>query len=202
MPRRHSVFVGPVLLFLVALYWTYSGYTDLSRLPTPGNAIWYGKHPSANAIVEEKVAVHPPGFTSTPVRHHEYAAAVPTPPPFKAPAPAPEIRYETIYALAPPRQLEPIVMTFVTIGAANAKEGSVAIKSALMHSSRPLQFHIICSEDAKAIHESRFSLFTRPAYPVEVFYYTISGQEEARGPSQDWLQLQSSRENFHSRTPH
>lgn len=85
------------------------------------------------------------------------------------------VHYDTVYVDVPPGNPEPIVFVFVTVGAKNAEEGTIAIKSALMRTSRPLQFHIMCTPDARPVHEARFALFSRPQYPVEVFYYEITG---------------------------
>ncbi|CAE6344424.1 unnamed protein product [Rhizoctonia solani] len=50
----------------------------------------------------------------------------------------------------------------------------MTIKSAIMHASRPLSFRLICSDDAIPIIKRKFSLFSRPAYPVDVAYYPMS----------------------------
>ncbi|CUA72472.1 hypothetical protein RSOLAG22IIIB_01142 [Rhizoctonia solani] len=74
--------------------------------------------------------------------------------------------------LAP--RLETIEIVMVMIGAESATEGVTSIKSAIMHSSRPLSFRLICSEDAMPIIEHKFGLFSRPAYSVDVVYYPMS----------------------------
>lgn len=68
----------------------------------------------------------------------------------------------------PPAQLEPIAITLVLMGEGVVHEGSVAIKSAIMYTSRPLHFHLICTEDNIAYMEKKFALFPRPAYAIEV----------------------------------
>ncbi|KIY66731.1 glycosyltransferase family 8 protein [Cylindrobasidium torrendii FP15055 ss-10] len=70
--------------------------------------------------------------------------------------------------------LEPIALTFVLLGPNIAHEGSVAIKSALMYSSRPLHFHLIVTEDNIDYLERKFALFDSPAYDVKVTYYPIT----------------------------
>ncbi|PBK74272.1 hypothetical protein ARMSODRAFT_580918 [Armillaria solidipes] len=55
-------------------------------------------------------------------------------------------------------------------------EGSIAIKSAIMYTSRPLHFHLICTEDNIAYMEKKFALFPRPAYAIEVTYYPITAE--------------------------
>lgn len=174
MPRRQSVFVALVLVFLIGVLWTFSGYSDIAHLPASRDAFWPSRQSDTVNVPDEKAALDSPDFEASPPPR----LPVPRPPP--APQAPPTVHYETVYLQAPPREPEPIVITFVTIGAGSAREGSVAIKSALMHSSRPLHFHIICSEDARAVHESRFALFSRPSYPVEVFFYTVSGEDVRR----------------------
>ncbi len=70
--------------------------------------------------------------------------------------------------VAPPPPPEPIVITLVLMGESFAHEGSVAIKSAIMHTSRPLHFHLICTQDNIPYLEKKFTLFTRPAYDIQV----------------------------------
>lgn len=70
--------------------------------------------------------------------------------------------------------LETIHVVMVMVGADSATEGAMTIKSALMHTSRPISFHIICSDDAIPIISKKIRLFSRPAYPVEVFFRSVS----------------------------
>lgn len=70
--------------------------------------------------------------------------------------------------------VEPVVLTMVLMGAAVAREGLVTIKSALMHASRPLVFHLICSEDAVPVVESRIALIKRPYYSLDVVYHVLT----------------------------
>jgi hypothetical protein len=49
----------------------------------------------------------------------------------------------------------------VMYGESSAKEGLLALKTVLMHVSRPVEFHIICSPDAIPIIQSKISLFSR-----------------------------------------
>ncbi|CAE7226661.1 unnamed protein product [Rhizoctonia solani] len=75
-------------------------------------------------------------------------------------------------SLAP--RLETIEISMVMIGADSATEGAMTIKSAIMHSSRPLSFRLVCSDDAVPIIKHKLSLFNRPAYSVDVAFYPIS----------------------------
>ena len=56
---------------------------------------------------------------------------------------------------------EPVSFTMVMYGEASAKEGLLALKTALMHISRPAEFHIICSPNAVPIIQSKLDLFSR-----------------------------------------
>ncbi|KAG8683773.1 hypothetical protein FRC09_015857, partial [Ceratobasidium sp. 395] len=71
-------------------------------------------------------------------------------------------------------QLEAIQIIMVMIGSESATEGTMTIKSALMHTSRPLAFHLICSEDAVPTIKKKLELFSRPAYPLDVSFYPVS----------------------------
>ena len=57
--------------------------------------------------------------------------------------------------------LEPISFSMVMYGESSAKEGLLALKTVLMHISRPAEFHIICSPDAIPIIQSKLDLFSR-----------------------------------------
>lgn len=70
--------------------------------------------------------------------------------------------------------MAPVVFALVTFGASSATEGLLALKTALMHVSRPADFHIICSPDAVPIIQEKIDLFSRPAYPVNVRYYPLT----------------------------
>ena len=77
--------------------------------------------------------------------------------------------------------LEPIVMTLVLLGDTIGHEGSIAIKSALIQTSRPLHFHLICSPENIRFLQEKFALFDRPMYDVEVTYYQVDvGMVRAR----------------------
>ncbi|KAI9510364.1 hypothetical protein F5148DRAFT_976872 [Russula earlei] len=61
----------------------------------------------------------------------------------------------------------------------SAKEGAILLKSAIMYTSRPLHFHIICDEAAIAYLESRLHLLTHPVHPVVVRFYRLTRQSMA-----------------------
>jgi hypothetical protein len=75
---------------------------------------------------------------------------------------------------APAPRLETIQIVMVMIGADSATEGAMTIKSALMHTSRPLSFHLICSDEVIPIISDKLRLFSRPAYPLDVSFYSVS----------------------------
>lgn len=74
----------------------------------------------------------------------------------------------------PPTPPQPIVLTLVLMGQTVAHEGLVAIKSALMLASRPLDIHLICTEDVPEIVEPKLNLIKRPYYPVNVTFHVIT----------------------------
>lgn len=57
--------------------------------------------------------------------------------------------------------LEPVSFSMVMYGESSAKEGLLALKTVLMHISRPVEFHIICSSDAIPVIQSKVNLFSR-----------------------------------------
>jgi hypothetical protein len=57
--------------------------------------------------------------------------------------------------------LEPVSFAMVMYGESSATEGLLALKTVLMHVSRPAEFHIICSPDAIPILQSKLNLFSR-----------------------------------------
>lgn len=57
--------------------------------------------------------------------------------------------------------LEPVSFAMVMYGESSAKEGLLALKTVLMHISRPAEFHIICSLDAIPILQNKLDLFSR-----------------------------------------
>ncbi|KIY43899.1 hypothetical protein FISHEDRAFT_62126 [Fistulina hepatica ATCC 64428] len=89
-------------------------------------------------------------------------------------------------------RLDTIVLVMSMFGAGSAREGLIAVKSALMHISRPVDFHIICSEDALDVILEKLALVTRyitethpikrvvacprPAYPVHFKLYLYSSK--------------------------
>ena len=60
-----------------------------------------------------------------------------------------------------PEPTEPVSFTMVMYGESSAKEGLLALKTVLMHISRPAEFHIICSPDAIPIIQDKLNLFSR-----------------------------------------
>ena len=61
----------------------------------------------------------------------------------------------------PPQSLEPVSFSMVMYGESSAKEGLLALKTVLMHISRPAEFHIICSPDAIPVIQNKLDLFSR-----------------------------------------
>lgn len=57
--------------------------------------------------------------------------------------------------------LEPVSLSMVMYGESSAKEGLLALKTVLMHISRPAEFHIICSPEAIPLIQSKLDLFSR-----------------------------------------
>ncbi|KAI0253916.1 hypothetical protein BJV78DRAFT_1274386 [Lactifluus subvellereus] len=72
--------------------------------------------------------------------------------------------------------VEPVVFALVMYSVSSAKEGAILLKSAIMYTTRPLHFHILCDEAAQVYLESRFRLLTRPTHHITVRFYRLSFQ--------------------------
>ena len=57
--------------------------------------------------------------------------------------------------------LEPVSFAMVMFGESSAREGLLALKTVLMHISRPAEFHVVCSPDAIPIIQGKLDLFSR-----------------------------------------
>jgi hypothetical protein len=72
--------------------------------------------------------------------------------------------------------LQPVAFALIMFSEASAKEGAILLKSAIMYTSRPLHFHIICDEGAIAYLEPRFRLLRHPVHPITVRFYRLNRQ--------------------------
>ncbi|KAH9023197.1 hypothetical protein EDB84DRAFT_477760 [Lactarius hengduanensis] len=72
--------------------------------------------------------------------------------------------------------VQPVVFALVMFSESSAKEGAVLLKSAIMYTSRPLQFHIVCDEAARTYLDSRFRLLIHPLHSISVRFYQLSFQ--------------------------
>lgn len=86
-------------------------------------------------------------------------------------------------------QGEPLVFSLIVVGNETAYETEVLLKvsythgrarqgcscqSALMHTSSPIDFHLIADEKSQEFLTNVFELIERPAYDIRVFFYPIS----------------------------
>lgn len=67
----------------------------------------------------------------------------------------------------------PVTFSLIMFSEDSAAEGAVLIKSIMMHSSVPLEFHFICDEVARQYLEKRLNLVHRPLHDVLVRFYQI-----------------------------
>lgn len=51
------------------------------------------------------------------------------------------------------------------------------MQTAIMYTSRPLEFHIICDDSAQAYLEKRLALLTHPLHSVLVRFYRLSREQ-------------------------
>jgi len=72
--------------------------------------------------------------------------------------------------------VQPVVFALIMYSESSAKEGAVLLKSAIMYTSKPLDFHIICDKAARTYLERRLRLLTHPVHNVSVRFYQLSFQ--------------------------
>ncbi|KAI0062200.1 hypothetical protein BV25DRAFT_1804413 [Artomyces pyxidatus] len=75
-----------------------------------------------------------------------------------------------------PQTIEPVVFSLVMFHEDSAKEGAILLKTAIMYSSRPIHFHIVCDETAQQYLEGRLTLLNHPLHNVVVKFYRMSKQ--------------------------
>ncbi|KAI0260606.1 hypothetical protein BC834DRAFT_973328 [Gloeopeniophorella convolvens] len=75
-----------------------------------------------------------------------------------------------------------VVFALVMDSEASAKEGAILIKSAIMYSTRPLQFHILCVEVAQLYLESRLRFLTHPLHNIVARFYPLSSPPANESP--------------------
>ncbi|KAF5365747.1 hypothetical protein D9758_003138 [Tetrapyrgos nigripes] len=81
---------------------------------------------------------------------------------------SPVVHTETVIA---DRPIEPVVFVLIMWSLSSAIEGSLLMKSVLMYTSSPVEFHIICDPTARVHIEGRLALLTNPRHQVNVFFY-------------------------------
>ncbi|CCM05333.1 uncharacterized protein FIBRA_07547 [Fibroporia radiculosa] len=68
----------------------------------------------------------------------------------------------------------PVVFSLIMFSEDSAAEGAVLMKSIIMYSSVPIEFHVICDDVAQTFLEKRLRLVTRPARNILVRFYRLS----------------------------
>ncbi|KIK63822.1 glycosyltransferase family 8 protein [Collybiopsis luxurians FD-317 M1] len=71
---------------------------------------------------------------------------------------------------------DPVIFSLIMWSKDSAVEGALLIKTILMYTSSPTEFHIICDQEARDFLQGRFSLLTSPLHPVKVRFYQPSLQ--------------------------
>ncbi|KAF5391878.1 hypothetical protein D9757_001635 [Collybiopsis confluens] len=66
---------------------------------------------------------------------------------------------------------DPVVFSLIMWSHNSAVEGALLIKTILMYTSSPTEFHIICDQEARDFLQGRLALLTSPLYPVKVRFY-------------------------------
>ncbi|CAL1703866.1 unnamed protein product [Somion occarium] len=67
----------------------------------------------------------------------------------------------------------PVIFSLIMFSFDSASEGAILMKSILMYSSQPVEFHILCDEEAKTYLERRLLLVKRPRQNVVVKFYDM-----------------------------
>ncbi|OSD02741.1 glycosyltransferase family 8 protein [Trametes coccinea BRFM310] len=114
-------------------------------------------------------AHRPPAHHVPPALANTVAAAEPEPSPQPEPVPHDALSP----AAPPPLALEPIVFSLIMFYENSAAEGAILIKSLILYSSHPLEFHIICDQSAQEYLERRIALIKHPQHDVLIRFYRI-----------------------------
>ncbi|KAI0956935.1 hypothetical protein AcW1_005492 [Taiwanofungus camphoratus] len=69
---------------------------------------------------------------------------------------------------------EAVVFSLIMFSEDSASEGAVLMKSILMYTSSPIEFHIICDKAAQDYLEKRLRLISRPSHNIFVRFYLLS----------------------------
>ncbi|KAI8998939.1 hypothetical protein BD414DRAFT_476483 [Trametes punicea] len=77
-------------------------------------------------------------------------------------------------AASPQSTAEPIIFSLIMFYENSAAEGAILIKSIILYSSSPLEFHIICDESAQQYLEKRLALLKHPQHDILVRFYRLS----------------------------
>jgi len=80
--------------------------------------------------------------------------------------PRPSFEFET----------EPVVFSLIMWSEDAASEGALLLKTILMYSTRPSDFHIICDDNAERLLRSRLDLVQNPLHHVRVWFYKPTWQ--------------------------
>lgn len=100
---------------------------------------------------------------------------------------------ETVTVQKSSRTLEPVVFSLIMFSESSAIEGALLIKvyfslypysplfanisqSAIMYTTRPLEFHIICDEAAQSYLERKISVLQTPAHNILMRFYRVPHQ--------------------------
>jgi len=71
---------------------------------------------------------------------------------------------------------EPVVFSLIMWSEDAAAEGALLLKTVLMYSTRPSDFHIICDDSAERLLRSRLDLVENPLHHVRVWFYKPTWQ--------------------------
>ncbi|KAH9830981.1 uncharacterized protein C8Q71DRAFT_316624 [Rhodofomes roseus] len=87
---------------------------------------------------------------------------------------------DAVAVAAPAPAPEPIVFSLIMFSEDSANEGAILMKSILMYTSKPVEFHVICDEGAQAYLEKRIRLITRPTRNILVRFYRLTFDDMKR----------------------
>lgn len=142
---RRAAFVAALLAFCIPLVLLFQ-YTRTSSTLVPT------EHPESTSVPSSTV-------------HHDTTSVSAVPE-----SPSAPISNTTLNTIEPPH---PVTFSLIMFSEDSAAEGAVLIKSILMYSSVPLEFHVICDEAARSYLEKRLNLVHQPLHNVHIRFYQI-----------------------------
>lgn len=165
------------IAFVIASVTFLCSFVFLSRYRADDRRVWISledEYPSDLQVVDTGGLAAHGGQRLPPQHQHAHVPAL-------APqVPVPDtLHQDDTHVKEPPKPPEAVVFSLIMFSEDSAVEGAMLMKSILMYTSMPVEFHIVCDEAAQAYLENRVRLITRPAHDILVRFYLLSWQSMA-----------------------